>query len=83
VRQRVLRPPVTEAFVGPFADARLSRLRTALGPRTWQRLVLTDDVLRRALDDSKALCEAVVDVLRQTAARAHPGHMSLGNGVDR
>ena len=74
---------MTEVFVGPSVDAGLSGLRTALGPRTWQRLVLTDDVRRRAPDDSKALCEAVIDVLRQTAARAHPGHMSPGSGVDR
>ncbi|WP_329535422.1 hypothetical protein OG568_42855 [Streptomyces sp. NBC_01450] len=32
--------------------------------RIGQRLVLTDDVCRRALDDAKALCNALVDVLR-------------------
>ncbi len=32
--------------------------------RTGQRLVLTEDMCRRALDDAKALCEALVDVLR-------------------
>ncbi|GHD43452.1 hypothetical protein GCM10010317_016040 [Streptomyces mirabilis] len=30
---------------------------------------------RRALDDAKALCEALVDALRWTVARVHPGHM--------
>ncbi|MDU8997252.1 MULTISPECIES: hypothetical protein [Streptomyces] len=32
--------------------------------RIAQRLVLTDDVCRRALDDAKALCEALVDAPR-------------------
>ncbi|MFF4724660.1 hypothetical protein ACFY3M_04870 [Streptomyces mirabilis] len=32
--------------------------------RIAQRLVLTNDVCRRAFGDAKALCEALVDALR-------------------
>jgi hypothetical protein len=33
-------------------------------------------------NDAEVLREALIDVLRFVPARAHPGHMSLGNGVD-
>ncbi|MGY5047046.1 hypothetical protein ACWDE0_15590 [Streptomyces sp. 900105755] len=36
----------------------------ASSARVGQRLVLTEDMCRRALDDAKSLCQALVDVLR-------------------
>ncbi|MFF9817158.1 hypothetical protein [Streptomyces sp. NPDC014006] len=49
-------------------------------PQVGQRLVLTEAMCRRALEDAKALCEALVAVLRWRAARAHSRAPSALNG---
>lgn len=47
-----------------IVDAKYLTKVPSSSARIGQRIVLTDDVCRRALDDAKALCEALIDALR-------------------
>jgi hypothetical protein len=47
-----------------IVDAKYLTRVPSSSARIGQRIVLTDDVCRRALDDAKALCEALIDALR-------------------